>query len=85
MVCDRCGAESPAMKTCRWRDRDSSPFVLCDRCHEPISSLVWIVPGSLSVTAKCVSCGVFGSVAEFSDLSSGEPKRGLCRGCKVAA
>jgi hypothetical protein len=69
------------MKTCRRRGSQSPRFVLCDRCWLPIWEEVWIVPGGLCITAKCVGCGVFGSTAEFSGLSPGEPKRGLCSGC----
>lgn len=83
MRCDRCGFESPALKTCRKRGRGLPRFTLCSRCWEPIREEVWIVPGPLSVTARCISCGSYGSVAEFSDLSPGEPQRGTCPGCRM--
>lgn len=70
------------MKTCRWRGGPWwERFVLCDGCWLPVKDDVWIVPGRFGITAKCAGCGCYGSIAEFSNLSPGQPQRGLCGEC----
>ncbi len=84
MVCSRCGFESPALKTCKWRGSDWPRFVVCDPCYEPISGESWIVPGWLAVWGVCVSCRRWRSVRDLASPKpggKGDAPGGICPGC----
>jgi len=56
MRCTRCGVEEAAMKTVRPRSGGASPFQLCDGCYPALRRWVWIIPGHVTVTARCDAC-----------------------------
>ncbi len=83
MLCDNCGVESLALKTCRFRTGEIG-FVLCDPCWEPLRDTVWIVPGETVVTVRCDRCGSYGNPQDYEGLRPAGRKDcfgGLCREC----
>jgi hypothetical protein len=84
MRCDRCGAEAPVLKSCRWRTGGERLFALCDECHAPVRGAVWIRPGPVPCFGRCRGCSHWFSVRELSDLRPGgrwDSPSGLCSGC----
>lgn len=87
MICDRCGVAAPALKTVRWRSLGSAsgrPFALCDACHAPLVSVVWIVPGSVPCFGTCRGCGAWASVRALSSVTGGGLRgapSGICPEC----
>ena len=83
MRCEACGAEAPALKTCRWRGGERS-FVLCDPCWGPLAGSLWVVPGLVTVHGFCPSCSEWFSLNDLSGISPagrrGAPV-GACPGC----
>ena len=73
------------MKTVRWKSGERK-FVLCDACYAPIRGSLWIVPGKVSVVAKCLSCGTYLHPDDMaSRAGGGDGKRdvlaGTCTRC----
>jgi hypothetical protein len=71
------------MKTVRRRSGERR-FVLCDPCYAPIRGSLRIVPGEVSVVAKCLACGAYLHPEEMASLAGGgDGKRdvlaGTCR------
>ena len=88
MVCARCGAAAPALKTCRWRKRAEGgrTFALCDGCHAPIAGAVWIVPGPVICFGTCRRCAEWFPVGVLSERAVGgkwDAPSGLCRTCAL--
>jgi hypothetical protein len=67
VVCDKCGAEASALKTCRSRDGDGQE-VLCGLCWLPLRDRVWVVPGPSAVWGRC---GSWESVRDLCDRKPG--------------
>lgn len=84
MRCDRCGAEAPVLKTCRWRNGNGVPFALCDPCWLPISGAVWVVRGPVTCFGQCRRCSEWFSVRELEDRTGGgrwDSLSGVCENC----
>jgi hypothetical protein len=86
VICCRCDAEAPVLKTCRWRSpaRGERTFALCDGCWLQLSGAVWIVPGAVRCFGTCRACGSWFALAELSDLAPGgkwDAVSGVCGAC----
>ena len=71
MRCSTCGVVKTVMKTCRWRTGGEQTFALCDECHAPVVSRVWIVAGLVPCFWTCGSCSEWFSVRELEDVTGG--------------
>ncbi|MDP8953294.1 MAG: hypothetical protein M3N18_13880 [Actinomycetota bacterium] len=83
MRCCKCGAEAPALKTCRRRDGDGRG-VLCDPCWLPLRDRVWVIPGPHVCFGKCSGCGEWFSLRELPDRRPGgkwSAPTGTCVDC----
>ncbi len=83
MRCCKCGAEAPALKTCRRREGEGYG-VLCDACWLPLVDRLWIVPGTVACFGRCSGCGEWFSVRDLRDAKPGGGHGamiGTCSGC----
>jgi hypothetical protein len=85
MRCVRCGAEVPALKTCRWRSGNGSSFALCDACHAPISGVLWVIPGPGTVFARCTHCGGWYSLRDMAAYGPGGARDAYAGTCTMCA
>jgi hypothetical protein len=77
MPCELCGGGDEWIKTCR--TPEGSRLVVCDPCYEENSLVLVIVPGDISVTARCDSCWRYGNPRDFVEISPGG--RNVCPAC----
>jgi hypothetical protein len=80
VVCDKCGASAPALKTCRRRDGEGKG-VLCTSCWLVLRERVWVVPGRVNVWGRCRVCARWESINDLSDTKPGYPIQGVCVDC----
>ena len=70
------------IKTCL--TPDGSRLLVCDECYEENASVLVIVPGDITVTARCDQCWCYGNPRDFVGLRLGGRKNaysGLCPAC----
>jgi hypothetical protein len=82
MSCELCGGGDEWIKTCP--TPDGSRLLVRDPCYEENASVLVIVPGDRTVTARCDSCWLCGNPREFVELSPGGRKNaysGTCAEC----
>jgi hypothetical protein len=72
------------IKTCTISER--SRLLVCDPCYEENSSVLVIVPGDRTVTARCDHCWRYGNPREFVEARPGGRKNaysGTCLECAL--
>ena len=70
------------IKTCR--TTEGSRLLVCDECYRENTSVLVIVPGDRTVTARCDSCWRYRNPREFVEVSPGGRKNaysGTCAEC----
>jgi hypothetical protein len=72
MPCELCGKEAMWIKTCL--TTEGSRLLACDPCYEENASILVIVPGDITVTARCDHCWRYGNPREFAEISPGGRK-----------
>jgi hypothetical protein len=83
MPCELCGGGDEWIKTSR--TTEGTRLLVCDQCYEENSSVLVIVPGDWTVTARCDHCGRYGNPRDFAKLSPGGRKNAFSGTCKVCA
>ena len=83
MACRLCGGGDRWIKTVRPRYGGASAFPVCDPCYALLARRVWIVPGSVTVTARCDECDEFMNPRELAVRRAlvKEVYRGTCVAC----
>jgi len=64
----------------------SHAFRICDPCYEDRSSELVIVPGSITVAARCDRCGHWSNPREMAELRLGgkwSAYSGVCGSCAM--
>ena len=82
MSCELCGGGDEWIKTCL--TPDGSRLLVCDPCYEENASILVIVPGDRTVTARCDVCWRYGNPREFAEVRLGGRKNaysGTCAAC----
>jgi hypothetical protein len=82
MSCDLCGGGDMWIKTCL--TPEGSPLLVCDPCYEENASVLVIVPGDRTVTARCDSCWRYGNPRDLVEVRRGGCKNaysGTCLEC----
>jgi hypothetical protein len=82
MSCELCGGGDMWIKTCR--TTEGSRLLVCDECYEEHVSVLVIVPGDRTVTARCDTCWRYGNPRGFVEVSPGGRKNaysGTCGAC----
>jgi hypothetical protein len=82
MSCELCGGGDMWIKMCR--TTEGSRLLVCDPCYEEHASVLVIVPGDRTVTARCDSCWSYGNPRDFVEISPGGRKNaysGTCAEC----
>jgi hypothetical protein len=77
-----CVAGDMWIKTCR--TTEGSCLLVCDPCYEENASVLVIVPGDSTVTARCDSCWRYGNPRDFVEVRRGGRKdaySGTCLEC----
>jgi hypothetical protein len=84
MSCELCGGGDEWIKTCL--TTKGSRLLVCDPCYEEHASVLVIVPGDRTVTARCDLCWCYGNPREFVEVSPGGRKNaysGTCPECAL--
>jgi ribosome-binding protein aMBF1 (putative translation factor) len=82
MPCELCGERDMWIKTCL--TTEGSRLLVCDECYEEYASVLVIVPGDRTVTARCDYCWCYGNPREFAEVRAGGRKNaysGMCAEC----
>jgi ribosome-binding protein aMBF1 (putative translation factor) len=82
MSCELCGGGDEWIKTCL--TPAGSRLLVCDPCYEEHASVLVIVPGDRTVTARCDHCWRYGNPREFAEVRLGGRKNaysGICATC----
>jgi hypothetical protein len=82
MSCELCGGGDEWIKTCL--TPEGSRLLVCDDCYEEHASILVIVPGDRTVTARCDQCWRYGIPREFAEVRLGGRKyaySGTCGAC----
>ena len=83
MSCELCGGGDMWIKTCRTPE-GSRRLLVCDECYEENATVLVIVPGDRTVTARCDLCWCYGNPRDFVEVRSGGRKNaysGRCGAC----
>jgi hypothetical protein len=83
MSCELCGGGDAWIKTCL--TTEESRLLVCDPCYQDHTSVLVIVPGDITVTARCDSCWRYGNPREFVEVRLGGRKdaySGTCAQCE---
>jgi hypothetical protein len=70
------------IKTCR--TTEGSRLLVCDECYAEHASVLVIVPGEWTVTARCDRCWRYGNPRDFVEVRPGGRKNaysGTCMAC----
>jgi hypothetical protein len=70
------------IKTCL--TPEGSRVLVCDPCYGEHASVLVIVPGDRTVTARCDSCWRYGNPREFAEVSPGGRKNAYSRSARSA-
>ncbi len=79
MSCELCGGGDMWIKTCL--TPEGSRLLVCDPCYEENASILVIVPGDRTVTARCDHCWSYGNPREFAEISPGGRKNAYSGTC----
>jgi hypothetical protein len=82
MRCELCGGGDEWIKTCL--TPEGSRLLVCDPCYGENASVLVIVPGDRTVTARCDLCWRYGNPREFAEVRLGGRKNaysGTCLEC----
>ena len=83
MSCELCGGGDEWIKTCL--TPEGSRLLVCDPCYEENASVLVIVPGDRTVTARCDSCWGYDNPREFAEVRLGGRKNAYSGTCWVCA
>jgi hypothetical protein len=83
MPCELCGGGDIWIKTCR--TPEGSRLLVCDTCYGENSSVLVIVPGDSTVTARCDHCWCYGNPREFAEIRPGGRKNAYSGTCETCA
>ena len=75
MSCELCGGGDKWIKTCL--TPEGSRLLVCDPCYEEHASVLVIVPGDRTVTARCDHCWRYGNPREFVEVAPGRTQERL--------
>jgi ribosome-binding protein aMBF1 (putative translation factor) len=66
MSCELCGGGDMWIKTCC--TTEGAILLVCDECYAEHASVLVIVPGDRTVTARCDHCWRYGNPREFAEI-----------------